>query len=171
MEKKFIKLGVIATGIIAWAGVLPLVMLGATIFFHPEYSIYTEIDDLYRLVPGAIVLLAGTWIALWSIYAQYAIGEGTPVPLLPAVKLVVRGPYRYCRNPMALGVILMLLGAAIALWSVPALVIAVVISALHVLYDKIVEERELEKRFGEEYTRYKQETPFILPDIFKRNKK
>jgi len=62
-------------------------------------------------------------------------------------------------------------GAAIALWSVPALVIAVVISVLHVLYDKIVEERELEKRFGEEYTRYKQETPFILPDIFKRNKK
>ncbi len=171
MEKKFIKLGVIATGIIAWAVVLPLVMLGATIFFHPEYSIYTEIDDLYRLVPGVFVLLAGIWIALWSIYAQYAIGEGTPVPLLPAVKLVVRGPYRYCRNPMALGVILMLLGAAIALWSISALVIAVVISSLHLLYDKIVEERELEKRFGEEYTRYKQETPFILPYIFKRNRK
>ncbi|MFW5771323.1 MAG: methyltransferase family protein [Spirochaetota bacterium] len=171
MEKKITKLIVIAMGIIAWAVILPLLMLGATIFFHSEYNIYSDIHDLYRLVPGVIVLAAGIWVALWSIYAQYAIGEGTPVPLLPAVKLVVKGPYRYCRNPMALGVILMLSGAAIALWSIPALVIAVVISLLHVLYDKIVEEKELEKRFGDEYTRYKQETPFIFPGILSIKKK
>jgi protein-S-isoprenylcysteine O-methyltransferase Ste14 len=168
MQNKWLKLTVIAAGVLAWAVLLPTVMLCATLFFLPQYSIYTGLHDLYRLIMGILLLVTGIWVALWSIYAQYTIGEGTPVPLLPSVKLVVKGPYRYCRNPMALGVVLMVFGAAIALWSVPALVIAITVSALHVLYDRFIEEKELEKRFGEDYTRYKQDTPFFIPR-FKRH--
>ncbi len=170
MQHRWIKLAVILGGVFAWVIILPAIMMGVTIYFNPGYRFYADSMDLPQIIPGIVLLVSGMSLALSAIYSQYKIGQGTPVPLLPTVKLVVKGPYRYTRNPMALGVILMLFGAAIALWSIPAVTIAILVSSAHVLYDKFIEERELENRFGEAYSAYKKRTPFLIPRIFSRSR-
>src|SRR5262245_59880011 len=64
-------------------------------------------------IVGATVVVAGLGIALWCVMAFGLVGEGTPAPFDPPRKLVVRGPYRYVRNPMYLGADLALVGAAL----------------------------------------------------------
>ncbi len=51
-----------------------------------------------NLVLGGLLSVAGWLCAIWSIYIQFTIGRGTPVPLMATQKLIVQPPYSYCRN-------------------------------------------------------------------------
>jgi protein-S-isoprenylcysteine O-methyltransferase Ste14 len=51
-------------------------------------------------VAGMIMVTIGTAIALWCVFTFVFIGKGTPAPFDPPRKLVIRGPYRFVRNPM-----------------------------------------------------------------------
>ena len=76
-------------------------------------------------------------------------------------QLVKSGPYRYSRNPQVVGWGLALLGAALAGRSVRALVLVGLFFLVHRLYFSI-EERHLERTFGEEYRRYRAKAPRFL---------
>ena len=103
------------------------------------------------------------WLA-WSIYWQHKKGEGTPLPLVPTRVLLCDGPYRFTRNPMALGAILWLAGWALLANSPSALFGGVGIFALLVLsWDKWIEEKELLWKHGAAYDQYRRQTPFLLP--------
>lgn len=117
------------------------------------------------LVMGGVLALAGFSLGLWSVETQISIGGGTPVPVMPTHKLVVRGPFVYCRNPMTLGTLIGYLGVCLWLRSISAILIVLFLVALLLIYIKFIEERELEVRFGAEYLEYKQDTPFILPRL------
>lgn len=109
------------------------------------------------------------WLAS-SIYWQHRRGDGTPFPLVPTRKLLTDGPYRFCRNPMALGAIFWLAGWAFLANSRAAMYGGVAIFAASIFsYHKMIEERELELRFGECYRRYKATTPFLIPS-WRRNR-
>lgn len=114
-------------------------------------------------VIAVILIVGGLGLGLWSIEAQLTLGSGTPVPIMPTKKLIVRAPFSYCRNPMTLGTILAYLGFCVWIGSLSALLIALFLISLLLLYLKLVEEKELEARFGSEYLEYKRSTPFILP--------
>jgi len=101
----------------------------------------------------------------WSAWCQFKIGKGTPVPIVPTRKLIITGPYKYCRNPMASGIIVYYLGIALFETSFSALFLIVLFSVLLIIYIKLIEERELEARFGEEYKTYKKNMPFIIPKV------
>jgi protein-S-isoprenylcysteine O-methyltransferase Ste14 len=58
-------------------------------------------------------VFVGAALALWCIAAFAFLGRGTPAPFDPPRHLVVRGPYRYLRNPMYLGATLALAGASL----------------------------------------------------------
>jgi len=121
---------------------------------------------VYGLVNPLIGLLCigvGWLFAVWSIQAQFTLGRGTPAPIMATQKLVVRGPYAYCRNPMSLGTILFYLGIGIWIGSLSAIGLIFLFSALLLTYNKVVEERELAVRFGSEYLEYKRRTPFLIP--------
>src|SRR5512146_222094 len=64
------------------------------------------------LLLGGIVAILGLGLVLWTIVVFKTLGKGTPNPKLPPTALVVSGPYRYSRNPMAFGGFLILLGEA-----------------------------------------------------------
>ena len=66
------------------------------------------------LIIGGILLAVGLVFAMWSIYTQFTLGRGTPLPVIPTRRLLTTGPFRYCRNPMTLGTILAYLGLSIA---------------------------------------------------------
>src|SRR5258708_1211737 len=63
-------------------------------------------------IHGAVLAAAGA-AALLAAFAQFAIqGRGTPAPPAPTEQLVVRGLYRYVRNPMYLAVLAVITGPA-----------------------------------------------------------
>lgn len=111
------------------------------------------------------VLLAiiGGYYALSSIGQQLFDAGGTPIPVMATQKLLVRGVFKQCRNPMTLGTISMYLGLAILAGSISSTILVLVFLLLLVLYLKKIEEHELELRFGESYLAYKKETPFLFP--------
>ncbi len=87
--------------------------------------------------------------------------------MLPTKKLLVSGPFKYCRNPMTLGTIIAYTGIAILVGSWFSMLFVVVFAALLIAYLKTIEEKELLLRFGSEYAEYKKNTPFIIPTRFK----
>jgi protein-S-isoprenylcysteine O-methyltransferase Ste14 len=91
------------------------------------------------------------------------LASGTPFPMLPTKKLIIVGPFKYCRNPMTLGTIIAYSGVVILIGSYTALSVIVIFSLMLLVYLKFIEEKELEMRFGQDYLEYKKNTPFILP--------
>ncbi len=118
-----------------------------------------------NLILGGLLSVASWLLAIWTIYVQFTLGRGTPVPLMATQKLIVAPPYTYCRNPMALGAIGMYLGVAILTGSIGAGILVLLGATLLLSYIKRVEEREMEMRFGQEYLAYKQRTPFLIPHL------
>ena len=123
----------------------------------------TFLNPVLRAVLGGSLIIIGLIFILWSIRAQREIGKGTPMPLMPTQKLVVQKPYSYCRNPIFFGVINLFFGISIFFNSISSLVMVFIFSSIILLFTKFVEEKELEKRFGDEYLIYKKETPFFIP--------
>jgi protein-S-isoprenylcysteine O-methyltransferase Ste14 len=112
---------------------------------------------------GVIFILAGGSLAIWTISLQIRLASGTPFPMLPTKKLLIVGPFKYCRNPMTLGTVAAYGGTAILVGSVSALLAVAVLTVLLICYLKLIEEKELLLRFGSEYLDYKANTPFIIP--------
>jgi protein-S-isoprenylcysteine O-methyltransferase Ste14 len=121
-----------------------------------------------NLVIGWLLIVAGWLFAMWANYSQFNLGKGTPVPLMATQKLIVQPPYNYCRNPMAVGAIVMYMGVAILFRSIGAVILALLFAGLLLIYIKRVEEKEMETRFGEAYLDYKRQTPFLIPRLWNR---
>ncbi len=105
-------------------------------------------------VAGMVLAALGAGLAVSCILAFALVGRGTPAPFDPPRRLVVRGPYRYVRNPMYIGAGLVLSGVALfygtaALWAY----VAACFVAAH-LFVVFVEEPTLRRTFGEEYLAY-----------------
>jgi protein-S-isoprenylcysteine O-methyltransferase Ste14 len=108
-------------------------------------------------------MVAGWLFANWTVGVQFSLGKGTPIPLMATQRLVVRRPYTYCRNPMTLGTTAFYLGIAFWAGSFSALILGLIYPVGILIYIKLVEEKELEQRFGHEYLEYKRRTPFLIP--------
>jgi protein-S-isoprenylcysteine O-methyltransferase Ste14 len=109
------------------------------------------------------LMAAGASVLLWCIWDFGRKGQGTLAPVDPPTKLVVYGLYRYVRNPMYLGALMVLAGQAI-LFQSSALVVYVIgwFAFVH-LFVVFYEERTLRQRFGEGYERYCQTVPRWVP--------
>lgn len=116
------------------------------------------------------ILAIGLFLILWSIL-HFAKVRRTPVPFNPPPRLVTTGPYAYVRNPMLTGVFILLFGLGILFNSVSLIFIFTpIFIVLNLLELKAVEEQELEKRFGREYTEYKKRVPMFIPCLKVKNK-
>jgi protein-S-isoprenylcysteine O-methyltransferase Ste14 len=78
---------------------------------------------------------------------------------------VVHGPYRYVRNPMISGMILLLFGEAFALMSLPHGIWAVCFLIINLIYIPLVEEPQLERRFGDSYREYCRHVRRFIPRL------
>jgi protein-S-isoprenylcysteine O-methyltransferase Ste14 len=127
---------------------------------------FVETSLLNHRVSGAasiVCFIIGIPWMLSAIVWQLVRGKGTPVPVVPTKHFLQNGPYRYVRNPMILGFVLYLLGWTFLFNKAGAFLAAAVVIALLLVEIKIIEEPELEKRFGDAYREYKKEIPFIFP--------
>jgi protein-S-isoprenylcysteine O-methyltransferase Ste14 len=118
-----------------------------------------------------ILAALGLFLGLWTVWVQYRHARGTPVPIMATKKLLTDGPYSLSRNPMLLGTILYYAGVSAYTSSIVAILGTVLFSVSMIVFVKLVEEREMSLRFGEEYSSYVQQTPFIIPRLFSSRKK
>ncbi|MDE2001085.1 MAG: isoprenylcysteine carboxylmethyltransferase family protein [Patescibacteria group bacterium] len=112
---------------------------------------------------GALLAVAGIGLAIW---ARMFIGAnwGQPMTLRVGHELVTSGPYRYVRHPIYSGVLLAMLGTAIAsqlLWLAVFLMFAGFFT-----YSARMEERTMTEQFGDAYRTYKAQTRMLVPFIF-----
>jgi len=104
--------------------------------------------------PGAIVFAIGAALAAWAFATMTRAGSNVPTNL-PTTTIVDTGPYRFTRNPIYLGMMLGLIGEAIAFNSLWPLV-SLVAFALVIRYGVVArEEAYLERKFGDDYRRYR----------------
>jgi protein-S-isoprenylcysteine O-methyltransferase Ste14 len=115
---------------------------------------------------GALVVLAiGLILFLASLRRFASEGQGTLAPWDPPRHLVIRGPYRFVRNPMISGVVFILAAEAMFLASRPHAIWAIVFLSINLVYIPLLEEPLLRVRFGEEYREYCRHVPRIFPRI------
>lgn len=117
----------------------------------------------WHLIIGTLLSLAGIALVGWSISIQYTLGKGTPFPKVATQQLITSGPYAFTRNPMTLGALLLYLGIAIGMGSIPVMLLILVIFTALLTFIYKHETRELTERFGEEYLAYRKRTPFFIP--------
>jgi protein-S-isoprenylcysteine O-methyltransferase Ste14 len=158
-------LALIPAGVL-FAFLLPLVLARVVPAIDQRLGLPSIAYGMLTLLVGIVFIVTGLIYALWSIVAQLFRARGTPLPMMATQKLLVSGPFRHCRNPMSFGTILLYLGISITVGSISAIATVLVFTTLLVLYIKLIEEKELEARFGKEYVEYKAGTPFLVPRIF-----
>ena len=103
---------------------------------------------------GFPLILVGAAGLLWCIWEFFSRGRGTLAPLDPPKHLVVRGLYRYVRNPMYVSVVTILVGEAILFISTGVLIEAGVFLGMVSLFVVFYEEPALRRQFGESYESY-----------------
>ena len=108
---------------------------------------------------AAPLLIAGASLLLWCVREFYVAGRGTLAPWSPPRHLVTTGPYRFCRNPMYLAVVTILVGWSL-LWDSRTLIyyalVTICVFQLRVL---LFEEPWAARTFGEEWQAYRARVP------------
>ena len=135
------------------------VFVPGTVAGFVPYRILSRRADLLplnaaRLLLAAPVLALGLAIYFWCLWDFAVAGRGTPAPIDPPTQLVVRGLYRYVRNPMYIGVLLVVMAWALAFRSVAVLEYGTAVALAFHLFVVLVEEPLLRRRFGAAYEFY-----------------
>ena len=110
-----------------------------------------------------VLALIGAAMVVWVSVTFVVKGRGTPVPVDPPQNLVAEGLYRFVRNPMYFGTLLILFAESIYFRSAWILLYAGMLWLAVQLFIVLVEEPQLERRFGDAYRQYKTETPRWIP--------
>ncbi len=135
--------------------VIVLVRVGA-------FRSHTGDTDPWREGVGLVLFSLGLGFAIW---ARVHIGRnwGSPMSQKNEPELVTSGPYHLVRHPIYSGILVGVLGTAVALgwlW-----LTAVVLGGIYFLYSATVEERYLTEEFPDAYPEYKRSTKMLIPFI------
>ena len=152
-----------------------ILLPGTVLVFIPGAILLATRDSRFALEVASpaeiwfwLALLAaifGLVLSGWAAMLLVKLGQGTPAPWDPPKRLIIRGPYRHVRNPMITGALLMLLAEAILFQSLPIAAWMTVFFIGNAIYFPLIEEKGLEKRFGDEYRNYKANVPRWIPRL------
>ena len=153
---------VVLWGVVFWM-LVPFFIVTASLLIDPQLHLPKFFSGWSNRILGWVLTMTGWLFGYWTAKVQFSSGKGSPIPLMATQKLVVKRPYTYCRNPMTLGTTAFYFGIALWTGSLSALSLSIIYPVAMLLYIKLIEEKELEQRFGVEYLEYKRRTPFLLP--------
>ena len=114
---------------------------------------------------GLFVMAGGLFILLWCVRDFYAAGKGTLALWSPPEHLVVIGLYRFCRNPMYVGVLVLISGWV--LFANSAMLIAYLVILFFGFQLRVIlyEEPRLLKLFGRDWESYAALVPRWIPRL------
>ena len=140
------------------AGVIPL--------WISRWQFNTPFFGLEPIRWFGVLLMALAAPVLLESFARFALeGLGTPAPVLPTQHLVVKGFYRYVRNPMYVAVVSIIAGQALLLGNAYLLLYAVAVSGGFVGFVLSYEEPKLRRTYGAEYEAYCARVPRWIPRV------
>ena len=108
---------------------------------------------------GAVPLGIGVVMLLWCVRDFYVSGRGTLAPWDPPKRLVIVGLYRFTRNPMYVGISLLLFGWSLLAASPLLAGYTVFLALLFHLRVVLYEEPRLKRQFDEEWASYAATVP------------
>ncbi len=113
--------------------------------------------------PAVAGIAAGAALYGWCVWNFAAVGHGTPGPWDAPQRVVATGPYRWVRNPIYIGALLVVLGEAWLFASPWLLAYAAAMAVCCHLFVTGYEERALRRRFDGSYLEYRQAVPRWIP--------
>jgi protein-S-isoprenylcysteine O-methyltransferase Ste14 len=119
--------------------------------------------ELGRLLLAVPAFAFGAAVYFSCLWAFGTTGRGTPAPIDPPKQLVARGLYRHLRNPMYVGVLLVIAGWALLSGSWGVVEYGAVVAVCFHLFVVLVEEPLLLRRFGDSYEEYRRAVPRWVP--------
>lgn len=141
-------------------GLIPLVLTA----LEMRWGLAVAFPPGVRAAGGVLLALASA-LGLWSAAAMSGHGDGTPLPAAMANRLVIAGPYRFVRNPMAVSGFVQGAAVGLALSSWIVVVYAVLGSLLWNYAVRPLEEANLDERFGEDFRRYREAVRCWIPRL------
>ena len=141
-----------------------LFVAGVLVYLPWGMGIFRLRDQLDWHATGLIPLALGTYIVIRCAFAFAWEGHGTPAPFDAPRELVAVGVYRYVRNPMYWGALLILAGQGLLFgtgWGAP-LYMAIFYLCVHT-FVIAYEEPTLRRKFGESYEDYCRQVPRWIP--------
>jgi len=151
-------------------GTIVFLIISPFVLFFPARFLGQLVPLTFSSTVEMVVMVIACTVAMllmhWALYVLWVDGDGTPAPIAPTKALVKKGPYRFLRNPVELGTdfYFFVLGT----WFdslVTGFFCMIFGMILGLAYIKIIEEKELALRFGDEYELYKDRTPCMFPWI------
>jgi protein-S-isoprenylcysteine O-methyltransferase Ste14 len=153
--------------LVLFIGIITLFVL--TSFWVDKWLSLPHLPDTWWRYSLSAIIFVVVCILILSTIIPFFRSRGTPVPTMPPPKLITTGLYGYVRNPMALGILLMLEGLGFYYGSLSLIIVFAPLPVLlYALFIKAVEEPELEMRFGQEYRDYKKRVPMFIPRLKRR---
>jgi protein-S-isoprenylcysteine O-methyltransferase Ste14 len=149
----------VRTGRVRVPGLLLVIAFVLTRVFNTHTL---AVHSLLLQVVGTVLFAAGLALAVW---ARIYLGQnwGMPMTRKEEPELVTSGPYRYVRHPIYSGLLLAVLGTALA--TNLYLLIALVIAGAYFVYSASVEERLMTDSFPGAYGKYKAATKMLIPFV------
>jgi protein-S-isoprenylcysteine O-methyltransferase Ste14 len=156
----------IANKTVTWF-VIVLVHVSVTIFFpylllSADIGFFTWELGAFRLL-GVVPIVVGGVAMVWSGWDLTFAGRGTPAPFDPPTMFVARRLYRFVRNPMYLGDLLVLVGVSLLFESLILSIYALLMFCVFHLFVVVHEEPTLKRKFGESYENYHKVVPRWIP--------
>ena len=118
---------------------------------------------------GGVVVAVGAAIYFRCAWEFAVRGLGTPAPIAPTKYLVTTALHRYVRNPMYIGVALVIVGEAALFRTLHLLGYAAVMLLIAQVFVVLYEEPTLRRQFGESYEEYRRKVPRWIPKIRARD--
>jgi len=119
---------------------------------------------------GIAAFILGVFTYAWCAYDFGAAGKGTPAPIDPPKTLVIRGLYRYSRNPMYLGILGCLFGEALFFESLTMAVYGTIFCVGFNVFVRFYEEPKLRALFGSQYEEYCERVPRWIPRAWRKDR-
>jgi protein-S-isoprenylcysteine O-methyltransferase Ste14 len=156
---------------LAWSGILVLIIFPGlatwgSLLIDSFFGLPTILPFPINIIIGIIIWIPGFFWSIWANLDLFRQGKGSPVPLKDSETriLVIKGPYKYCRNPMIFGHVLIWVGFGFFFNSYTLLLgFSLLIAIILIIFVKTWEEKDLENRFGDTYRDYKNKISFIFP--------
>jgi protein-S-isoprenylcysteine O-methyltransferase Ste14 len=149
--------------------ILPIsvcILIPSLILFSTSWTPSSLLPFLFYY-PASVLsftsIIVGIYLLASTIRMFARIGQGTLAPWNPTKKLVVHGIYRYVRNPMISGVLIILLGESLLFCSTWVFLWFLFFFIGNHVYFIKSEEPGLIKRFGQEYAQYAENVPRWIP--------
>ncbi len=115
------------------------------------------------LLAGLVIMVVGLYIMIITVSKFIRIGKGTLAPWSPTNELITDGIYGQVRNPMIIGVLVVLTGESIAILSLNIFKWALIFFIINNIWFRLYEEPDLQKKFGDDYRAYKKNVPRWIP--------